>query len=303
VKRALAAALCLSSTACSFNSLGKNVAGGAAEGLQPHARELTLELVAGARDSLLSDETKRRVIDLEKAVITTAADTVADEHTEARLRDLEKKLIDELSADLLKTENNLLGDQLKLRIADIRDELLSAKTTAELLTIRDQLLGPRLGELLNQTVQEVLGQQTEDRAAALRDRLLGKQLQNLVDALIAQMMKTAGQEYKKSIQPVLQDTEVRVRDIVIWIVSGVLAVVSALLAYAHYLRGKYKSIAGMLAAKIEQVSPIVDAEAPRDPRALPTIKKQIETEAISRGLEPKLHRLLYDTGINKTPEG
>ncbi|HEX4386278.1 MAG TPA: hypothetical protein VH083_25160, partial [Myxococcales bacterium] len=172
------------------------------------------------------------------------------------------------------------------KLAGLREELIGPATKADLVSIRDELLGPRLHEIVTQLIQDALGKQTQDQAAALRDQLVGPPLRLATDALIQQASKTFAFEWSHTIQPVLEESALHARNVALAITGGVLAVTLAALGYAHYLRSKYKNIAALLAAKIET--------------GAPDIKKQIETEAISKGLERELHQLLYDAGINKT---
>lgn len=276
--------------------IGRDLTSGAADGLKPQMRQITYEAAGGLKDNLLSEDTKRRILDLERAVVAGAGDSLSDPATVEKLRYLENTLIDQLRIDLMRTEDSLLGKELDKKLAALRQELIGPATKADLVSIRDELLGPRLHETVNALIQDALGAQTQKQVGALRDELVGEPLRTATDALIKQAMKTFSDEWEKTVQPKLQESEVHARNLALWIGGGVLAVTLAALGYAHYLRARYKSIAAMLAAKIEEVSPVVDAGAAQ-PQG---IKEQIEKEAISKGLERNLHQLLYDAGINKT---
>ena len=296
--------ICVALLGCT--AIGKDLGEGVSDGLKPGMRKLTYEAAGGVKDNLLSEDTKKRILDLERAVVVGAGDSLSDPQTVEKLRYLENTLIDQLRVDLMKTEDSLLGKQLDKKLADLRQELIGPATKADLISIRDELLGPRMHEIVNALIQDALGEQTQKQVGALRDQLVGEPMRTAIDALIKQATNTLADEWKNKVKPALDDTETHARNIAIWVAVGIGVVSAGLISQAHYLRSKYKSIATMLAAKIEEVSPIVDAEAsadsrsPDDPRAPPTIKRQIEKEAISKGLERNLHQLLYDAGINKS---
>ena len=282
--------LCLCLIGCT--GLGRDLTSGAADGLKPQMRQLTYEAAGGVKDNLLSEDTRRRILELERAVVVGAGDSLSDPAMVEKLRYLENTLIDQLRIDLMKTEDSLLGKQLDKKLSDLRQELIGPATKADLISIRDELLGPRLHEEVTALVQDALGEQTQKQVGSLRDQLVGEPLRIATDALIKQASKTFADEWKNTVQPALEGSAVHARNIALAIVGSVLALALGALGYAHYLRSKYKRIAAMLAAKIEQVS---ETEVPPE-----SIKKQIETEAISKGLERNLHQLLYDAGINKT---
>jgi hypothetical protein len=275
---------------CACTSIGRDLASGAGDGLKPQLRQLTYEAAGGVKDNLLSEDTKKRVLDLERAVVSGATESLTSQETQERLRNLENALIDQLRVDLLKTENSLLGEELDKKLAALRQELIGPATKADLVSIRDELLGPRLHEAVAALIQDALGPQTQTQVGALRDQLVGKPMQDAIDALIKQATKTLASEWQNTVRPVLDDSEKRARNIAIWVAVGVGVVSAGVIFQAHYLRGKYKGIATLLAAKIEEVAPTHGAP----------IKQEIEKEAISKGLERNLHQLLYDAGINKT---
>jgi len=124
---------------------------------------------ANAIDTATDAKSKEELDALTKTVTDTARDELLNDTTKKRLLEI----VDAVLADA------------KTQAVGIRDALLDAKLEAEVKALREELLGDSLRKMVRRLIDEALGPVTLAELDALRERLVGPPLQKDVDDLIA----------------------------------------------------------------------------------------------------------------------
>jgi hypothetical protein len=247
----------------SFKDAGSGLGTGLSEGLKVNADTIGIKLgagvVQGARDTLTSAETERRL---------TA-------------------LVDQLGASLARqaaaSRDTLLGEHTRAWIDSLKNSLLGARTKDQLGILRDELLGPQTNAFLKDSLRMAI--------AGLRDELLSSATQTALDSIVSRTISTLSHAYRDKMQPLLHEEEGFVKrniTAILCIAGGIVLVVVIVAALLQYRRKKERNILDLLTYQIHEIP---------DQKAYDELTARVRRKAQELGLEPRLRELLQKRGI------
>lgn len=246
-----------------FEQTGKNLGAGLSDGIKQNAdtvgTRLGAGLVRGARDTLTSAETERRLGALVEQVGRTLAQQVAA------------------------SRDSLMGEYTRVWIAQLKDELLGKRTRTQLGDLRDELLGPKTTAFLRDSLATV--------AAALRESLIGAKTEAAVDSIVAGAVYTLSKEYRDKMQPIVHQEEgfaQRHASALLWTAGGVIAAVLVVAGIIFVRRKKDRSLLGLLTYQIHRMPTQTTYDE---------LVARIQSKAQEAGLEPRLKEVLQEQGI------
>lgn len=269
---------------------GFGLSTGAARGLEESeldefAHDLGENVGKGAKEGLLSDDTKRRLGEQADAVLTklnerlpetagAVRDELLGEPTRRQVRQLQSQLEDTLA-------------QLEETSGRLREQLLGEHTQARVAALRDTLLG-------NESLEWV-------RDA--RDALLGDEFARQTRAAGRELVEGIGEGYDTALGPKLEDTISKINGILLeakdtvdeWAIGFVVALLGGVGSAIHLVRkaGLHKKTLQILTAEINKIP---------SPREYDKLVSRIRQESARSGLRGHLTGILQEQGLIDQPE-
>jgi hypothetical protein len=264
MRGALWVLLSLFAAGCSnFKDIGSDLGTGLGQGIKSNADTIGMNLgagvVRGARDTLTSGETKRRLDSLLEVLGASLARLTAA------------------------TRDTLFGEYTRAWLDRVKTDLIGADTRAQLGSLRDELLGARTSSFLADSVRKAV--------AGIRDELLGAATQSALDSLVDKTLATLSQGYRDKMQPLVRDEESFVRrniTAILWVAGGITAGIIALTTLLAVRRKRERRILDLLTYQIHQIP---------DQRAYDELTTRIRQKAQEEGVEPRLREILGERGI------
>jgi len=227
------------------------------------AQTLSRDLVKGLSDALDDSVFRNKLQNFISSTLTQTGSTTSQQIDS--IKSILIAALDQITLQLSKSENKLLGDSLIAQIHKVKMELLGSETDALIAKIvesaRDQLL--------NDSTRMKLGE--------LRDELLGDRTNHLVSAIVDSAVATAVRRTSE-LKPQLSFIQKYATNILL--VAGI--VVAALIALGYWLRRKnlkYNSIINVITAEIEH--------SPQDVN-VKDLKQRIQKMATDKNVETQL---------------
>ena len=246
-----------------FKNAGSDLGAGLSDGVKSNADTIGTKLgsgvVQGARDTLTSEETRKRLT----ALVDQVGATLARQAAASR--------------------DTLLGEYTRAWIDNLKQSLLGAQTKEQLGAIRDELLGPKTTAFLADSLRIAV--------AGLRNELLGATTQSALDSIISRSLTTLSQTYRDKMQPLVRGEESFVqRNItaILWTAGGLVAGILVLGAWVQAKRRKERGILDLLTYQIHEIP---------EQKAYDELVTRIRRKAQELGLEPRLQELLRERGI------
>ncbi|MGA9121080.1 MAG: hypothetical protein WB699_17075 [Bacteroidota bacterium] len=246
-----------------FKNAGSDLGAGLSDGVKSNADTIGTKLgsgvVQGARDTLTSEETRKRLT----ALVDQVGATLARQAAASR--------------------DTLLGEYTRAWIDNLKQSLLGAQTKEQLGAIRDELLGPKTTAFLGDSLRIAV--------AGLRNELLGATTQSALDSIISRSLTTLSQTYRDKMQPLVRGEESFVqRNItaILWTAGGLVAGILVLGAWVQAKRRKERGILDLLTYQIHEIP---------EQKAYDELVTRIRRKAQELGLEPRLQELLRERGI------
>jgi hypothetical protein len=246
-----------------FKDVGSELGAGLGEGVKANADTIGTKLgagvVQGARDTLTSAETQKRLIALVEQIGATLA------HQAAASRD------------------TLLGEYTHAWVESLKESILGVETKAQLGALRDELLGPKTAAFLADSLLMAI--------AGLRNELLGATTQSALDSIISRSLTTLSQAYRDKMQPLLHDEESFVKrniTAILFTAGGLVVGILILATLLQARRKRERDILNLLTYQIHEIP---------DQKAYDELVARIRRKAQELGLEPRLQELLRERGI------
>jgi hypothetical protein len=147
----------------SFRPIGSNVVGGALDELEKRGGTagLTRSAVVGAREELVNEESRQKLLALQTA------------------------MMQQMTLDAARLRQELLGDAFRADIERARAEFLD-KSHQDLARLRADLFGPRTRDAAGTIADRVTGDITRENLGRLRDEILGEQSRLMAERLVQQ---------------------------------------------------------------------------------------------------------------------
>jgi hypothetical protein len=246
-----------------FKDVGSDLGSGLGAGIKSDADTIGANLgagvVRGARDTLTSDETRRRLDSL--------------------LQVLGAGLARQAAA----TRDTLFGNYTRAWLDSVKSDLIGSRTRAQLGSLREELLGAKTTSFLSDSLRKAV--------AGLRDELLGASTQSALDSLVNRTLATLSQAYREKMQPLVRDEESFVKrniNAILWVAGGITAAIIALSTLVAVKRKRERRLIDLLTCQIHEIP---------DQRAYDELVTRIRRKAQEEGLEPRLREILGERGI------
>lgn len=265
-------------TSCSiWKGVGENLGEGVTnslEGQDSLFSSISGSFVKGARDTLVSKKTEKKINNLVDSILTNLGSKTRIETT---------TIID-----------SLLGEYLQLRIKQI-----GGITQSELKSIRDELLGKDTEVLIGKLRDQLIGDSTRQQLSLLRDELLGNKSSEKLDSLIYGAVDALMLKYEE-IRPILSEDFreegswiQKNTNTILYTSGGITSVLLILGGFVYYKSRRFKRISELLTLQINRI-PSQDS--------YDELTSRIQLDAQEKGLEPDLREILTEHGI-KGEEG
>jgi hypothetical protein len=255
--------LCFFLAGCSFGQWGRDLGSGVVEGASGGADTLSHRLVGGALDTLVAEETQRRLNDMLDRLGSTLARQAAE------------------------TRDSLIGLSTKEMMAELRDELLGPETRAHVGSIREELLGTQTRFLLSRVRDEMLGDSLRTLVAELRDELLGSRTQSAVRVIVDSAMTSLVTRYREDLKPVLEGQVGFIQRNATWLLLLIAGLATAIIAFVWWQKRKYTKMLSVLTFQIHDIP---------DRTQYDELTDRIQRQAKQSGLEADLRKFLAEQG-------
>jgi len=246
-----------------FKEAGSDLGTGLSEGVKVNADTIGSRLGAG--------------------VVSGARDTLTSAETQRRLGELVDRLGESLARQATASRDTLLGEYTRAWIEGLKNSLLGAHTKDQLGLLRDELLGARTNAFLKDSLRIAL--------AGLRNEVLSSATQAALDSIIDRTMATLSRSYRDRMQPVLHEEEGFLsRNItgILVAAGGIVAAVIVIAVLVQLKRKKERNILDLLTYQIHEIP---------DQKVYDELTTRIQRRAQELGLEPRLRELLKKRGI------
>lgn len=246
-----------------FKDVGSELGTGLGDSIKANADTIGTKLgagvVQGARDTLTSAETQKRLTALVEQIGATLARQAAA------------------------SRDTLLGEYTRAWVESLKENLLGVQTKAQLGALRDELLGPKTTAFLGDSLRMAV--------AGLRNELLGATTQSALDSIISRSLATLSQAYRDKMQPLVHDEESFVKrniTAILGTAGGLVVGILILTALLQARRKREREILDLLTYQIHEIP---------EQKAYDELVARIRRKAQELGLEPRLQELLRERGI------
>jgi hypothetical protein len=247
----------------SLRNAGNDLGSGLGEGISADADSIGIHLGAG--------------------VVLGARDTLTSAMTQKRLADMIDLLGAALARQATTTRDTLLGEYTRAWIDHLRTTLLGAQTRDDLGALRDELLGHKTTAFLQDSLRRTV--------AVLRSELLGTATRSALDSIINESLSTLSLAYREKMQPLLRSEESFLqRNItaILFSAGGIVAATMLVAAYLQWRKTRDRRILSLLTYQIHEIP---------DQKAYDELVTRIRRKAQEEGLEPGLAEMLRERGI------
>jgi hypothetical protein len=291
----------LFSACVSFDKIGRDLG----SGLKSQSDTIGYNLANGLANRLASAKTQQDLQHLLDSVITTAGlstnrqvvalrdSLVKNDLTRAWLQQLvEAATGNETRMRIGALRDELLGPTTRIRVAALREELIGGVTKARLAEIRNELLGYetkyRIKDILNESVLTVLNDSTNRRLGTMVDTLLGPRTNSLVKALIDTAMLNLAYRLREDVNPSLQDNASFIKKYATQLLVTIGLIAAGIILLVWRSRQKYLKAVTLLTSQIQTIP---------NQTVYDDLTSKIKDNAVKSGVEPVLRKVLSENGM------
>jgi len=272
----------------SFKNIGSDLGEGLMDELKSNADTIGTQFLTGMVQGLTSDSSKQRLsLFIDTLIIRLGY------NTNKQLVGIRDSLLnDYINRWVQSIIEDAIGNNTRLKLGALRDELLGDKTISRLIGMRNSLLNYYLQQYLTDLEKNIgpniLNDSTMQKLGIVRDTLIGARSNTLIKSIVDSAMVTIASRFNNDINPNLKGDLSFLQKNASWLFSLICFIVLFIIWFVWRQKEKYLRLSKLLTVQIADV---------QEKNVFESLKDNISKHAKVIGVEGDLRDLLSEEGL------